>query len=433
MERAQADENLRNQNAELLDRLRQAEERLEDQRKKRKTNSGAAKAASVGEDNIKQISSTAIDSAELELIYDSVSNFVFPKLVFMPMPHDKKNHRHIMKVTYKYLENRPDEEVMSKYLWLGSRGDRVAGTFNGIRQYITGAVKKAVRRYSKFHLRKQWPDLEKIRKCALRTIDLPSGDNAGANEESDEDSEELQANAEELQANLDLFEWYWLDLLGAAVPAKTKLWDKNTRKAGLISDSMEMTSHLEAFAILACENSWKYWENWYKLKDKYKGKKLEPCAEKNLPTEPEKLALGHFLEDGVVYFWGEDYETQYSNTKGGSNPYHGWSDEGKDRFVELNEAIEAARNDPVKKAKETIVLEVIQSKDNKKGRRPTQRRVEPEDLPPPDAISRMMQANLNAFGDLSDTDGENGDERGDDESSTIARLTAEAGANVAET
>lgn len=289
--------------------------------------------------------------AERDAIFASVAHFVWKRIVFAPEGGELLVG--IMKMVYEKMDPVPPPDLISKEGWLRSRINVVNTCFNVIRCNISVALKKTICKYVATHCGDNWPSLDKFRACAYRSLKL------------EYDPEASEEEKEECRTNMDLFVFYWDEVLRAACPQNTKFWCDKVRYKSTITDQdniseSAITVQMEAFALLVFENNWDYWRNWVCLQSNYKNKSLHRCPGAKLPKEENSKAYsdGHFVcsETGKVFFFGPKYKPKYSNANAGSNITGGWSDPGKRRFTEIVRKVREARANKNSLAVEKIVL-----------------------------------------------------------------------------
>ena len=274
-------------------------------------------------------------------IIASVAQHVWTRFVFMPP--SGLLQKTMMEITYDNMDPKIPEDEISKEDWVISRTNVVANVLNNMRGYVTSGLKKAIRKCV-IDCDGKWPDLNKIRACALREIPLVAPDNAT--------EEELAQVAQ----NMDVFVLYWDQILPHALPQKTEFWGTNVRYHNTITHpdpkryvESPITTQVEGFGILCLENCWDYWKNWQELRDKFPLKRLLRCPKDDVPEEgtPE-YDKGYLVPKGtnIVYFFGPKYDTKYTKSNAGSKITGGWSQKGLNRFGELCQQIRTARMSP---------------------------------------------------------------------------------------
>lgn len=170
-----------------------------------------------------------------------------------------------------------------------------------------------------------------------------------------------------VEENMGWFVFYWDELLPHVGPQKTNFWDPSVRYSQTITNAESykdspITTQMEAFAVLCLENSWTYWENWYKLQDKFPYKKLLKCPKNLVPGQDSAhYNDGYFLQrkTNTVYFFGPKFDSMYTKSNAGSNIAGGWTEEGKRRFEVLCKSIRSARMSPQNKQIEEMVLRKV--------------------------------------------------------------------------
>ena len=284
-------------------------------------------------------------------IIASVAHHVWTRFVFMPPPGLLQ--KTMMEITYDNMDPKIPEDEISKEDWVISRSNVVGNILNNMRGYVTGALKKVVRKCA-LECDGEWPDLEKITACALRTIPLVAPDNA------------TEAELAEVAQNMDVFVFYWDQILPHALPQKTEFWGSTVRYQRTITHpdpkryvESPITTQVEGFTILCLENCWDYWKNWQELQDKFPSKKLMKCPKDDVPDEgTPQYDKGYFVDknSNTVYFFGPKFETKYTKSNAGSKITAGWSQKGLNRFGELCQQIRTARMSPKNHEIEEMVL-----------------------------------------------------------------------------
>ena len=300
-------------------------------------------------DAMKPIPYKKLDDEERENITRAVNEVVWPKYIIMPPP-GKGKHDKIMALTYSQLTEDPGLELRE---WQAKYAEAVGSVFNLNRSYINGQIKTALLKRIE---PKHWPSVDKIEACALRTIKLtPTNAN---------DQDEVQ----ECARNLAVFCLYWEVILAHACPANCKWWQqKDHRFTPISAEGNRITPQMEAYAVWTCENSWGYWQKWQELTRKYKNKQFLPKAEEDaFPASVAKKytpgSSGVYQDEhkkGVVRYYGPDYAKLYTKTDAGSSIWGGITKDGKQRLLDLQRDIKAARKKPENEGIEAMVLAKI--------------------------------------------------------------------------
>lgn len=293
---------------------------------------------------------------EREVIFASVAKFVWKIIVFAP-PEGHKLLAWLMTKTYDNMDPVPAEEIITKQEWIATRVNVVNSIFNNIRCYVSGSLKRVICKYATVNCGNKWPSLQKFKACAYRKIKL---------HECDEDASEEEKR--DTKENLEVFKFYWDEVLKATCPQKTKFWSEKVRYKQTITNERDyakspITTQMEAFALLSFENSWDYWKNWQQLQDKFPTRKLSRCPSAEVPKNEnsQEYKDGHFVcpVTGKVLFFGPKFVTKYSISNAGSKITGGWSKEGKARFKELVTKIREARMKRESVEVEKIVLAAL--------------------------------------------------------------------------
>ena len=131
------------------------------------------------------------------------------------------------------------------------------------------------------------------------------------------ETEPTPENKRAVDSNREVFDWYVDELLPKVVGFSN--WGPNQKFHGKVSsytlpnsEELYVPKNAEAFIMLIMENCEKKWDYCYRCLAK--GKKINRKAVK----------------------WND---TKYSSARSGHNPFGGWNDEGRIRFVKLQEII----------------------------------------------------------------------------------------------
>ena len=289
-------------------------------------------------------------------ITNCVAKHVWKLIGFMPLKPDLQAG--IMRLVYSKLDPPPPKQEVSESYWVKSRVNIVGSVFNQIRSYISGNLRKAIFTYVTKHCDKKWPNLDKIRACALRTIEVTAPEDA-----TDEEKEEAASN-------MEVFVFYWDGLLPYAGPPTTKMWDKNVRHIYRITDPVSysnspIAAQMEAHLVVCLENNWQYWQNWYALEQKFPNHTLARAPKDKIPPQGDRAHTDGYFEEPAtkkVYFFGPKFDTLYSKANAGSCVTGGWSDEGKQRFTNLVRDIRNNRQTQRNYDMEDMVFEAVMKK-----------------------------------------------------------------------
>ena len=213
-----------------------------------------------------------------------------------------------------------------------------ATELNNVRAYVTSRIKESMKAWFDAH-EYNMPDFKKIMACATRKLDLDQ------------------------KEDLEIFEWYWEDLLVKATGNKAD-WDYNKRWYTTICenapsdapDKPYVTPQTEAFAVLCVENHYKTWGSQFKLKVENKASKLLA------PKKTHADATGPVKEGNNIYMCGPDFATKWTETTGGSSKYGGYSEEGTDVYAEYSKKIKNIRKNPSTKEFERKFLTILRQK-----------------------------------------------------------------------
>ena len=214
-----------------------------------------------------------------------------------------------------------------------------ATELNNVRAYVTSRIKSSLKAWFLDH-KNTFPPMEKIMACATRNLDLKNED------------------------DLELFEWYWEDLLVKATGNKGD-WDYDKRWYSIISEAAPpnkpekhyVPPETEAFAVLCIENHYKAWLNQMTLKAEG-GKKTKLLAPKKTHEGKKKPVK----EGNNIYMCGPDFETKWTETTLGSDRKGGYSDEGREVFNQYFKQIKNVRKLPGTKEFERAFLKILREK-----------------------------------------------------------------------
>jgi len=286
-----------------------------------------------------------IEPHEVATIKRCVDQHVWPWAVIMPS--SGKLFDLIMDKTYATLDPKPDRSFEE---WSEKFANTVGSTFNSTRSYINGQIKNGIVKYLQ-ETGKDWPDVGQVYACATRTIDLQAP--------GPEDDDDVVAKYE---ANLDVFYFYWDVVLAHISPPNCAIWNARERLYTTLSDKKStVTPQMEAYAVFVCENSWTYWQKMQELQKNFRGKTLKPMQKGGtFPDEHARTQSGYYEdEEGIVRYYGTDYEAKYTNSKVGSDIFGGVKTVGKKRFVALIREVRSGRKQPTAQAMEETVLRKV--------------------------------------------------------------------------
>ena len=213
-----------------------------------------------------------------------------------------------------------------------------ATELNNVRAYVTSRIKDSCKAYFLEH--GKMPDIQKIKDCATRNLDLNNPEDVAH------------------------FDWYWEDLLVKATGNKAD-WDIEKRWYATITDNAPpdspdtpyVTPETEAFAVLCVENHHKTWGSQFKLKAEG-GKKTKLLA----PKKEHEDATAPIKEGDNIYMCGPDFETKWTETTRGSSKFGGYSDEGTDVYRKYKKEIKNARKQASSKELEATFLNIVRKK-----------------------------------------------------------------------
>jgi hypothetical protein len=107
-------------------------------------------------------------------------------------------------------------------------------------------------------------------------------------------------NAAPPDKNMELFVWWWDEMLPCATAPNTEFWTNEKRwyhhiHDGKVGDEPLLTPQDETFAFLCFENYYRQWEKDFQIKAKHPKKKLVKAKQKDFvpPTNPRIVARGY--------------------------------------------------------------------------------------------------------------------------------------------
>jgi len=347
------------ENAELKRKLREMEE-------EKKAASRPAKSPKSGPGHpktntivgAKVMSKGEITTEETSSITKAINFCVFCSTIFLPAGGEiwKK----VMRKIYDALDPKPSPSQEAVDQWIHSRGNVCGSIYNATRTYINGQQKTAIYNYANLH-DGNFPSLEKIESIADRRIKIDF-------KEGEEDNPEIQR---EVQENIDLFVWYWEDLIGRCCPANTKFWEDNVKFYTLLSDKKSpITPQMEAFTVVNLHNNYSYWKKRYDLEQERPGHRIakKPKLFQLPPLGEGEQEKGWRLvtitsktgrRERVIYYYGKEWDTKYSKSDAGSSITGGYTSEGKKEFVSWVGKVQKARKTKGTRAVEQKIVAAL--------------------------------------------------------------------------
>jgi hypothetical protein len=202
---------------------------------------------------------------------------------------------------------------------------------------------------------KTMPDMAKLQAIVTRDIELVAPADGVIDAAPDE--------------NMELFVWWWDELLPCATAPNTEFWTNEKRwyhhiHDGKVGDEPLLTPQDETFAILCFENYYRQWEKDFKIKAKHPKKKLVKANQKDFvpPTDARIKARGYVETETEIVKFGDGWETKYTNAKAGSGLCSGWTTAGKVQYKKLLKYVKRGRNKPTTPAKEALVYAQVRLK-----------------------------------------------------------------------
>ena len=198
---------------------------------------------------------------------------------------------------------------------------------------------------------------------------------------------------------------------------------------------------MEAFSVLASENSTDVWIEWFKMIEECgRNMKYRRLKKTKLPQDQATLQKGYYHElndaghrTGRVFWFGDKFKTNHSRPNAGSGMFTGWSPEAKERFIELVQKNREVRTlgDEVVINKERWAMNMIAERNKyRDNANNVNVRVDDEDQQPPVPEVCPLNGNLDAeFHECYNSDEESND--GDGGSGHTGALTAEQQALMA--
>jgi hypothetical protein len=132
---------------------------------------------------------------------------------------------------------------------------------------------------------------------------------------------------------MELFVWWWDELLPCATAPNTEFWTSKKWwyhhiHDGKVGDEPLLTPQDETFAFLCCKNYYRQWEKVFQIKAKHPKKKRMKAKQKDF-IPPTNLARGHVKMETEIIKFGDGWETKCTNSKAGSGLCSGWTSAGK--------------------------------------------------------------------------------------------------------
>jgi hypothetical protein len=200
--------------------------------------------------------------------------------------------------------------------------------------------------------KKTMPDMAKLQAIVTRDIELVA-----------------PADGEAPDENMELFVWWWDELLPCATAPNTEFWTNEKRwyhhiHDGKVGDEPLLTPQDETFAFLCFENYYRQWEKDFQIKAKHPKKKLIKANQKDFipPNDARIKARGYVETETEIVKFGDGWETKYTNSKAGSGLCSGWTSAGKAQYKKLLKYVKRGRNKPTTPAKEALVYDQVRLK-----------------------------------------------------------------------
>jgi len=312
--------------------------------KLRAISQAAAASASRGKKGKKQKAGS--QTAMMRMLGSVTKQFLFPLVKVI------KNEVQLVKATRMIMEHldlqnfnglEGQDLATAQEIWIQENKEHVRHAINNARNYVNQETQKVMSKVFADGKAKEYPDPSCILKCALRDgIQVLEGEDEleelkqpQADDESDADFKKREARLKKLEEdiaardrNLVVFDNY-LDVLLPKVSGFRHYGPKN-RHAYIPSYTNRgpqdfdqdgdppvplVTASDEAFMVALFENSYKRW------------KYVKECELAN--KEPDKEEA--------------DWDTAYTNLKGGQKMFGGWETAGRKRIKQLKAMIEENR------------------------------------------------------------------------------------------
>jgi hypothetical protein len=176
-------------------------------------------------------------------------------------------------------------DTAAEIAWKVKYKNACISCFNTTRSNVVSLMKDKTEVWWTRH-KKTMPDMDKLQAIVTRDIDLVAP------------ADGVIAAAPD--KNMELFVWWWDELLPCATAPNTKFWTGEKRwyhhiYDGKVGDEPLLTPQDETFAFLCCENYYRQWERDFKIKAKHPKKKLVKANQKDFvpPTDPRLLERGY--------------------------------------------------------------------------------------------------------------------------------------------
>ena len=345
--------------SESEDESTQIQKLISENQKLRAISAAAAASGSRSKGGKKQPLKAGTESATVKEIQKVTKQFLFPKVKVL------KNEKELLRATRIIMEHldlqnhnglEGQDLDTAQQIWINEHKEYVRQAINSARNYVNQEVQKVIGQAVENGRLHTYPDVETIKKCALRD-DIQDLDDEGdltclklpqAKEEPDDDYAARVAKCQDLEARIaerDKMRVKFDNYLDFLLPKVSgfKHYGPKSRYHFVPSYTMRgpqefdqegdpdvplVTASDEAFLVALFENSYKRW--------KY-------CKECELDSKEEDKKH-------------PDWDTKYTNLKGGQKLFGGWETVGRKRINFIKGEIDANRKENKK-----YVIEVEQA------------------------------------------------------------------------
>jgi len=334
--------------SESEDESAQIQKLISENQKLRAISAAAAASGSGSKRGKKQPLKAGTESATVKEIQKVTKQFLFPKVKVL------KNEKELLKATRIIMEHldlqnhnglEGQDLDTAQQIWINEHKDYVRQAINSARNYVNQEVQKVMGQAVEDGRLHTYPDVETIMKCALRDDIQDLDDEADltclklpqAKDEPDEEYKAREAKCQDLEARIavrDQMRVKFDNYLDHLLPKVSgfKHYGPKTRYQFVPSYTMRgpqefdqegdpdvplVTASDEAFLVALFENSYKRW--------KY-------CKECELDSKEEDKKH-------------PDWDTKYTNLKGGQKLFGGWETVGRKRINFIKGEIDANRKE----------------------------------------------------------------------------------------
>lgn len=287
----------------------------------------------------KRDSNVDVNEEMLDLIKTCVKDHLWAlvKIIQGQKAQEKATKKCLELMKLEDFQGNDAQTVANRKAWVESYAQEVTKAINAQRSYAQTRVKEACDGWMANN-GGTLPTKAELESCLKRTVDV---------------------NTEEGKA---LFKWYWDEVLPKAAGNHSD-WHPDHRHYMTISegkppnsDTPYITPSTEAFAVAAIVNNSVKWPAMFKLKQDHPGVKnwnVKGSIDPNMlevTVEGKTCTLNHTKYHGL-----------YTKVDGGQLKYSGWIKDGRDYFLALKEANEAARLLDTTLPKEQAILDALRT------------------------------------------------------------------------